>query len=74
MLTKQGAEVREAMTELVDVYRVSRPLCLGHFLLYAFTKMASEFKAVSQLLKDLVKETVLTPGDVEEGYVPLSSP
>ena len=67
LLTKQGPEVREALTELVEVYRVSKPLCMGHFLLYAFTKMAAEFKTVSQLLMELAKEGVLTPGDIEEG-------
>ena len=65
-MTKQLPEIREALTELVDVYRVSKPLCAGHFLLYAFTKKPTEFRTVSQLIMDLAKETLLSQGDTEE--------
>ena len=45
-----------------DISGVTKGVCMGHFLLYGFTKKPADFLAVAQLIKVFLKEG----GDMEE--------
>ena len=68
LLSKQIGDIKDAITELVDVHHIPKPVAAGHFLLYCYNKKPAEFRQISSLLVTLAKEDVLSVTELEESY------
>lgn len=59
-------DIKESLAEIVDVDRISKAVIVGHFVLYGFNKKTTEFTQIIKLIEGLAKESVMTPGEIEE--------
>ncbi len=60
-------DFKENLSDIIDQEKIQRQLCVGHFLLYSFTKSSAEFRSICQLILDLAKSDTIFTADVEEG-------
>ena len=66
--SKKIEDVMECITETVESERIVKCICLGHFIIWGFSKTRSNFQEVSHLLVALHKSAFVSSGEVEEGY------
>lgn len=61
-------DVKDTMADLADVHHVPRAISAGNFLLYGYTKKPAEFRMLTTLLMQLVKEGIIADKELEEAY------
>ncbi len=66
LLHRQFTEVKETVADLADVHKLSKAISAGHMLLYAHGKKPEEFRLVSDLVLQMLKEGVLVSAELEE--------
>ncbi len=63
------SEVADTINEVVDNEKLPKCICVGHFLLWGFSKNPKDFVTVYKLMIELNKQKHLDPIDVEEGIM-----
>ena len=59
----------EVIEETVEKEGISKPICIGHFLLSGFSKKPKEFVIVYELIIKLFVEKQVSSNDIEEGII-----
>lgn len=67
MFSKKLDEIKENIAETCSSEQVQDCICIGFCILYSFTKKLPEFKAISQMIIELVRSSAIRGTDVEEG-------
>ena len=68
LISRRVEDVKESLNETAELEQMQKCFCVGHFLLYSFSKSGTDFRDVYQLVVELYKEHTIRMGDVEEGY------
>jgi len=67
LFSKKLDEMRENLTETLELEQIRRCICIGFCILYSFSKKLPDFKAFCQMLIELVKDSTIQVTDIEEG-------
>ena len=68
--SKRGEDVVECVNETIENEKISKCICFGHSLVWAFTKRRPDFQEVCQLVASLHKSAFISSPEVEESYSP----
>lgn len=60
-------EVIIEIEELIEKEGMHRPICVGHFLIWSFTKKPQDFVKVYKMIIELFTKKNVTTRDIEEG-------
>ncbi|MDR3736322.1 MAG: MIF4G domain-containing protein [Acidobacteriaceae bacterium] len=68
LMSKQISEVADTVAEVVDNEKLQKRICVGHFLLWGFSKSHKEFVDTYKMAIELYKQKHVEMVDVQEGY------